>query len=392
MSLTLPPLAFAAPQSQQGNAPIRGALIGGEHFVKHVIPDNQQGGIPAATIYVPESWLVEGKIEWNYGWTETPVAFSAHAENPSNAEAYFSYPMLRADYVQVPPNLRQYVRNNVKPGERLPMGAINLDPQPPLQTLAMFIRKVRGNVPKFQWVGKQDLPDLAKALGLDPWPNQHGIAIKIGYELSGQPVEEAFYGVYYLSKAGNPGGNQGQLTQINWGLQALQSFRAPAGALDKRMTVFAAIAKSVRPTPQWTERANAIDAKLIQMFNQRLKQGYDQLRAAEALREQVMKNEGEFNRAIEAQMAANREGGGGRSFDSSSPDGTGGGRSVADKWDDLYRGVDTTNDPVTGTSQHSFMEQYHWTDGFGNYRNSNDPNYDPSKDEPGNWQLMTPAE
>jgi len=65
---------------------------------------------------------------------------------------------------------------------------------------------------------------------------------------------------------------------------------------------------------------------------------------------------------------------------------------VNDKFDDLVRGVDTTNDPLTGTSQHSYMEQYHWTDGFGNYRNTNDPNYDPSKDNAGTWQLMTQAQ
>jgi hypothetical protein len=44
-----------------------------------------------------------------------------------------------------------------------------------------------------------------------------------------------------------------------------------------------------------------------------------------------------------------------------------------------------------GTSQHSFMEQYHWTDGYGNYRDSNDPNYDPSQNESGKWQLLPPA-
>ena len=37
---------------------------------------------------------------------------------------------------------------------------------------------------------------------LDPWPNHHGVAIKIGYDLNGQPVEEAFFGVYYISKQG----------------------------------------------------------------------------------------------------------------------------------------------------------------------------------------------
>jgi hypothetical protein len=38
------------------------------------------------------------------------------------------------------------------------------------------------------------------------------------------------------------------------------------------------------------------------------------------------------------------------------------------------------------------MNQYHWTDGFGNYRDTNDPNYDPSKDNAGNWTLMSTAQ
>ena len=60
--------------------------------------------------------------------------------------------------------------------------------------------------------------------------------------------------------------------------------------------------------------------------------------------------------------------------------------------DQYIRGVETMNDPVTGTSQHSLAEQYHWTDGYGNYRNSNDASFNPNHSENGDWQLMTPAE
>jgi hypothetical protein len=97
-----------------------------------------------------------------------------------------------------------------------------------MQAMAMFIQKTRPNVTNFKWLGQQDLPDLAKALHLDPSPNQHGVAIKIGYDLNGQPVEEAFYGVYYLSEAANAGVNAGMLKQTSWGLQACKAFAHPA--------------------------------------------------------------------------------------------------------------------------------------------------------------------
>lgn len=51
-----------------------------------------------------------------------------------------------------------------------------------------------------------------------------------------------------------------------------------------------------------------------------------------------------------------------------------------------------TPDPYWGTQQLSFNQQYHWTDGYANYRNSNDVNYDPNKHENGDWQLMTPTQ
>jgi hypothetical protein len=149
------------------------------------------------------------------------------------------------------------------------------------------------------------------------------------------------------------------------------------------MPIFAAIARSVRPNPKWLARRDAIQAKLVQAFNQQLKAGYDQIAASKRLSEQVMANAAAFQKSIDQQMLANRGSGAAGS--------AGGGRSNADRADDVIRGVDTTEDPMYGTSQHSFMEQYHWTDGYGNYRNTNDPNYNPSQNESGNWQLMPEA-
>ncbi len=64
------------------------------------------------------------------------------------------------------------------------------------------------------------------------------------------------------------------------------------------------------------------------------------------------------------------------------------GRFSADKFDDYVRGVDTVDDPYYGTSQQSSNEQYHWTDGYGGYRNTNDASYDPNQKENGSWTLM----
>jgi hypothetical protein len=376
----------AAPKTASAKA---GAATGKEKFKERIIADTEHQGMRAATVHLPENWHFESKIEWHYGWVEYPASFSLHAENPDNAEAYFDYPMLRFDYLEVPAQYRQYDKGRKPgPGERLPTGAFSSPPRPAMQALAMFIQQTRANVANLKWLGQLDLPDLAKALRLDPLPNQHGVAIKIGYDLNGQPVEEAFYGVYYLSQGANAGVNAGMIKQTNWGLQALQSFRAPAGTLDKRTPMFCVIAKSFYVNPEWARLSKAINEKMLADFNQKLKEGYDQLRAAQAIVAQTMKDQAAFQANFDKQEAAFRSSGG--VDDSYLRDG--GARSAADHWDDVIRGVDTLNDPNGGTTQLSNLGQYHFTDGFGNYRTSDDPNYTPEKaGEVGSWTQMTAA-
>jgi hypothetical protein len=220
-------------------------------------------------------------------------------------------------------------------------------------------------------------------------PNQHGVAIKISYDLNGQPVEEAFFGVYYLAQGANAGVNAGMIKQTNWGFVALQSFRAPAGKLDSRMAMFCAIAKSMYINPQWTRLSKAITEKMQADFQQKLKQGYDQLRAAQAIVQQTMQQQAAFQANFDKQEEAFRNSGG---VDTSYLR-DGGARSASDHWSDLIRGVDTLNDPSTGgTTQLSNLGQYHFTDGFGSYRTYDDPNATPeNQGENGSWQLMTSA-
>ena len=375
----------------------------GERFVQRSVTDKQQGGMTAVTVYVPESWHFDGKIEWHYNWIEVPVNPSWHAENPANAEAYFQYESLRLSNIDVAPQYRQYVKA-AKPGERGPTGQINLAPVPPLQAMAMFIKKTRADATNLKWIGQQDLPDLAKSLHLDPSPNQHGVAIKIAYDLNGKPVEEAFFGVYYLNKGGTQAVQVGHesmaanaLIQTNWGFQALQSFRAPAGTLEKRMPVYCLIAKSVHYDPQWTQRYRAINATLLKMFNQKLQQGWNQIRAAEAISDQAMRDNQKFLDNIGRQETAMLRDNGGGGSPGGGVDGMlrdEGGRSSSDRVSDLIRGVDTVNDASTGgTKQLDNSGGYnHFTNGFGDYRTYNDPNATPeNQGENGTWQRMPEA-
>jgi hypothetical protein len=376
-------------------------VILGEHFVQRAVVDTTQGGMTAVTVHVPKSWHFDSKIEWNYRWADVPVAISWHAENPANAEAYFQYESLRMASVEVAPRWRQYVKNP-KPGDHYSTGLIYMVPVPPLQAMAAFIKKTRGDVTNLKWLGQQDLPDLGKALHLTPSIDWHGYAIKIGYDLNGQPVEEAFFGVFYLSKVGTQAMQAGhqsiganEVQQTNWGFVSLQSFRAAAGTLDKRMPIYCLIAKSVQYDPKWIARAQAINATLTQMINQKIKEGWDSIRAADAASDEAVKKNGEFLDNVNRQEIAMRSNTGDDSFLRTGSGGGGGGRTSSDNVSDLIRNVDTMNDPSTGdTKQVSNLGGYnHFTDGFGHYITYDDPNATPeNQGENGSWTRMTAAQ
>jgi hypothetical protein len=124
---------------------------------------------------------------------------------------------------------------------------------------------------------------------------------------------------------------------------ALQSFRTPAGTLDKRMPMFCVIAKSTYANPKWARLTKAINDKMMADFNQKMKQGWDQLRATQAIMEQTMRQHAGFQANFNKREEAFRNSG--SVDDSYSRDGDA--RSAADHWGDLIRGVDTLNDPST---------------------------------------------
>ena len=62
--------------------------------------------------------------------------------------------------------------------------------------------------------------------------------------------------------------------------------------------------------------------------------------------------------------------------------------SLNDSFDQYIRGTERMEDPYWGTSEHSYNNQYHWTDGYGNHQHSNDPSFDPNTNSNRNWRRM----
>jgi hypothetical protein len=355
--------------AQSAAAPPR--AVDGVSFSARQVLDHKLGDAVAFTFAAPQKWQDHSQVFWEFGNINMPVTIVAKAENPANEEAFFLYEPLQ--FFSIQPD-RGFYREGYSAFK-----VTKLRPQPPPDVLEAFIKRTRSEVSNLKFIGWKELPDLAKSMGTHFASNQRGLGIKASYDLNNKPVDEEFYAVYYWENI-----PAGKSVQINWGLGALHSFRAPRDTLDKRREVFCAIAKSFRADPQWGQRAFAIKQQLIARWQANLKASYDSIRAAGELSRQLTANSDAFLASVDRGLVASRNSGSA----TASPEG----RSAADKQDDYIRGVDTVSDPLYGTSQHSLTEQYHWTDGYGNYRNSNDATYDPNHHENGSWQLLQPAQ
>jgi hypothetical protein len=344
-------------------------VVDGEHFTVRQITDARFNGALAYRFSAPKGWRDTSQTYWNFQHTTHPSTMSVTVENPANAEACFAFQPMICCFLPGP-------RAAMRMGQD-GLDGVMLRPMQPAQALASFIQKTRAQYSDLKFVGSRDLPDLPKALAANLATTQRGIGEKVTYTLDGKPVEEEFYAVHYYQMV------QGEAL---WGLGCIHSFRAPAGTLNGRRNVFAAIIKSFRMTPEYGQRIMAVKQKLSAQFAATMKADAAEVNAARQRSAQLTANENQFlanvDRSLVAQRAPSAGAGGGANATRTGNDGQ----------DDYIRGVETMNDPVTGTSQHSLTEQYHWTDGYSNYRNSNDASYDPNHAENGNWQLMTPAQ
>ncbi|MEO6568895.1 MAG: hypothetical protein ABIO94_09045 [Opitutaceae bacterium] len=346
-------------------------VLGAEKFVVHTIIDQQQGGMPFVALKAPEHWKVAGEVHWKYEDVSAPVSAFVRVWNPAKPEGVTFFPRVTCYWLEG--------ASAVNRAGSTALGQLNVYPMPPAEALrAAILRFYHPNQPDLKLVGAREMPKLAAILKMDP-KTFTGIGIKVTYQENGQVMEEEFYGLCYLNRIPYDG-PQGRSIQVNWGIERVHSFKAPAGTLDQQRETFARIVYSIEPNPQWQARAAGIQKYLNDQFNRNLAQGYANIEAAGRLSRQISANNDAMIASLDSQRAAARNSGG-----------SAGGRSANDRFDDYVRGVDTMNDPATGTSQHSSTEQYHWTDGYGNYAHSNDASFDPKQTSSINWQQMTPA-
>jgi len=116
--------------------------------------------------------------------------------------------------------------------------------------------------------------------------------------------------------------------------------------------------------------------------------GYAQIQAAAQLSRTISANNDAMLASIDAQRQAQA------ARDAAARQQAGHGGDPNDDFSLYIRGTERMKDPYWGESDQSSNQQYHWTDGSGNYQHSNDSTYNPNVGAGGGptWQRMEPAD
>jgi len=372
---------FGSDQSRFGREKIMSTVTqpavnpGGASFARHLVVDRAHGGLVASAIDYPAGWQAESNLTWNLEQMSAPWTASGRAFNPRGHEAI---DLFNCDsFCHLQPDYGFYW-----PGQSL-LGQYYLAPLTAAQAISgWIIPRYRKKQRDFRVVAApRSLPDLPQRFGI-PLNGQaaDGAVARVEYTLEGVPVEEELYCITSANQVPYQG-PMGTTIQTNWMLTRPVAIRAARGSLDGLKDTFLRIIRSIRVNPAWVELHDQILREIKVRFDRSIQMGYSQIQAAGEMSRAISANNDAmlagFERTRASQRMADARHGEAR-------------RSTADSFDDYIRGVVTVEDPYWGESQQDGNYSYHWTDGTGGYRPSNDPNFDPNLTSPGSWSLMRP--
>lgn len=350
-------------------------------FRQHQIIDQQQGGLVMCTMMLPIDWKVTSSVKWTYADVSHPVRVAARAEAPDGS-AWVEYFPIEIFYWLQP------VTAPVKVGGRA-LGMIHKPNITLEEAMNRFvIPPYRGKMPGLQILGSRQVNGLAQAFGNAQFP-EPAMAVRLRYQVGGQPADEDMYALLGSGNQIPYTGPQGTWYEHHRPLVFVHAVGATNGRLDAMYPLFGYIATSVKIDPVWEQRRLQVMQYLSAEFNRLIANGYAQIQAAAQLSKSISAN----NDAMLAGMQAQRQQQAAADAARRAAANSGGGGGGNSGFSDYLRGIERTQDPYWGESEHSYNQQYHWTDGQGSYRHSNDPAYDPNVGAGGGptWQRMEPA-
>ncbi len=349
-------------------------------FRQHAIIDDQQGGLVLATVMVPEQWKVTSRVRWNYADSSFPVRTMARIESPDGSAWVEFFPA--EVFYWLEPAVGQKLAYGARSLGMVHAPGINVS-----QAMQQFVLSpYRGKMPGLQVVDSRQIDARRLANGFS-FPNAESgqaMATRLRYTLNGRPAEENIYAILGDgNRIQGPPGPLGVIYERHRPLWLVHALGATDSNLNAVLPLLTYIATSIRTDPIWLQQQAKVQAYLVAEFDRIMAQGYARIAAAGELSRRISANNDAMLSNMQTRRAAENQRDAARRAA-----GSGDGRNTG--FSDYIRGIERVNNPYGGESEVSSQKGYHWTDGNGNYRGSNDPSFNPNVGAGGGptWRRM----
>ena len=335
-------------------------------FKKFSCVDTQGIGIEAFSMLIPSDWQFDGGIQWVLDNPAMPARAAFHVYNPKGSEEF-----------EVFPNQPFFWTNNQMLLYTFPVGSKyfgnEVHPQVgPIEALKeIILPRFRNNVSNLRIANEQLLPELAKALGAGTQSqpgvtnSAEGAKIRIEYNYNGKNIEEEIYGVVESFAFSFPTMN-GTVTNNNWTVDYIFSFKSEKGKLDVNAKLFQTISYSFRINPQWFNKYSQLVEYLIQ---QQIQQIHNIGQISKIISQTNNEISDMMMDSYNKRQAVNDE--------------------ISKNFSQYIRGVDEYYNPVEQKSV-ELPSGYNnaWANSLGEYIVSDSPGFNPNIDSNLNWQQI----
>ncbi len=355
-----------SPEKQQALVKETGQTEKVMRFKTFSYVDKQGIGIEAFRFLMPSEWQFNGGIKWILDNPGMPAVAAFKVRNTGGKEEF-----------EVFPNQPFFWTNNQMLLSTFPVGTryFGNEVRPPVSSLdalkGIVLPRFRRDTVNLKIINGQRLPELARALGagMQTAPGITSSAdaakIRIEYQKGSVWMEEEIYGVVEQIHFSMPS-VYGMVTNTNWMVDYLFSFKAEKGKLDSYAKVFQTIAYSFKLNPQWFNKYNQVVEYLVQMQ-------IKQIQHIGEISKIISKTHNEISDKI-MQSYNQRQAVNDR---------------IAENFSQYIRGVDKYHNPIEQKPvELPSGYQNAWTNSLGEYILSDNPNYNPNIGSNLNWQKM----
>ena len=354
---------------------------GGLSFTTYEVPDPNFGGIRVASISIPAGWRASSQVQWDFTSANYPVRVHVRVQSPDGKMWIDLLPMDAVYWMD-------FVARPIPFGQRS-YGAVyapNASIEQAMQHLVVL--PARGQMPGFQITAKRPV-DVARLGQAFNYQNLRGeaMSMRVRYTLNGVPAEEDFFTFYSAVQTIPYTGPQGTTHEFHRMLLLSHAVGATDGLLPSVYPLLGTVAASIRFDENYQRHIQAVQGFIIAQYDAYLQRGYDSIYAAGQLSRSISANNDALLSSMQQQRAAQSR------ADAARRAAAGGGTNPNDAFSQYIRGTTRMSDPYWGTSDRDSNYRYHWTDGQGNYRASNDSGFNPNVGGGSgpNWQRMEPA-